>query len=97
MRTIDLKYIIENDAQSGHNKLFKELEHTLVSNEQTMLILHHDLAISPSFLNASFGKLANDYDINKLKGLLKIKGNQAQFNRLKEYFTVLESIQSVLV
>jgi len=78
---------IVNDTSSNSEgeKLFNVLESSIKQNQEVVLNIGPEEALSSSFLNSSIGRILELYGLDKFKSLFKFKGSLNQFERLSKY------------
>lgn len=86
MKNIDLRNIASGfSSNSDGVSLFTVLNQAIQNNEQVILKVDNEIAMSSSFLNSSIGEIISKYGLNALKESLKIRGSKTQFNRISNY------------
>ncbi|UAM98379.1 STAS-like domain-containing protein [Polaribacter litorisediminis] len=88
MKTIVLKNIVRNSSSNEEGLiLFDLLRDAYLKNEQILLDVDSNLAMSSSFLNTSIGSFLDNYGFSKFKETFKFKGSKSQFERLNNYIS----------
>ncbi len=73
--------------------LFFQLDKAVASNQKTRLSLANATPFSTSFLNTSFGDLADKYGLNTLRTLIVFTDiTPSQLKKLKSYFEQLGTL-----
>lgn len=90
---IKLNSIVDNtDSNSEGVKLYCVLDTHFKNNKILLLEINSDMSLTSSFLNSSFGNILDKYGYDKLKSNLKIKANNNQFTRVKDYLNQYNEI-----
>jgi hypothetical protein len=93
MKTIVLKNIVSNSSSNEEGIiLFDLLKDAYLKNEQILLDVDSNLAMSSSFLNTSIGSFLDNYGLPKFKETFKFKGSKNQFQRLSNYISTYNEL-----
>lgn len=72
--------------------LFNIFEKTIKEKSSILLEIDHEIAMSSSFLNSSFGEILSLYGLDVLKSHIKIKTSKNQFERISNYISKYKRI-----
>lgn len=93
MKLITLNHIVDNCSSNVEGvKFFNALDSAIKVDNEVIIVVDNDSALSSSFLNSSIGMFVEKYGIEFFKKNIKFQGSKNQFGRISNYLNKFSTV-----
>lgn len=86
METLILKDLVNNSGSNAEGSvLYDSLKDAFYKDQNLVLLIDPDMALSSSFLNSSIGQFLDQFGLENFKRIVKLRSTENQFRRIADY------------